>query len=80
MVTPTLHRDYLVSVFNWFRTGNLSNGKALPDYFFAFCPWILSDPTDQAAWYDSGAGDRLLVIKAVEQLPPFQRKFSWDNP
>lgn len=80
MVTQTRHRDYFLSVFNWFPTGRLSNGEPLPDYFFAFCPWILSDPNDPAAWFDSAAGDRVLTIQAIQTLPDVKRKFSWDTP
>lgn len=79
MVTQTLHRDYLLSVYGWFNSGKLSNGEALPDYLFAFCPWILSDPTDPAAWYDSNSGNRQLVIQGVENLPPSVRHFSWEQ-
>ncbi|MFN8421095.1 MAG: hypothetical protein U0528_17900 [Anaerolineae bacterium] len=77
MVTPTLQRDYLLSVFEWFRTGTLSDGTPLPDYFFAFCPWILADPNDAAAWYDSAPGERTLITYAVSELPAFTRRFSW---
>ncbi len=80
MVTQTRHRDYLLAVFNWFRSGKLSNGEALPDYLLAFCPWILSDPSDPAAWFDSASGNRILVIQAVQNLPAFERKFSWERP
>jgi len=79
LVTQTLHRDYLAAVFDWFRTGKLSNGQALPDYLFAVCPWILSDANDPAAWFDSSTGDRTLLIKALEGLPTFKRTFSWDK-
>jgi hypothetical protein len=53
----------------------LSNGEPLPDYLFAFCPWLLSDQFDPAAWFDSRSGDRTLTIQAVEALPPFVRQF-----
>lgn len=79
MVTQTLHRDYLLSVYGWFNSGQLSNGEKLPDYLFAFCPWILSDPNDPAAWFDSTSGNRRLVIQALESLPSFTRRFSWDT-
>lgn len=78
-IDEQLHRDYHVAVFDWFRTGQLSNGEPLPDYFFAFCPWLISDPNDPAAWFDSTSGDRTLTIEAVEAMPLFRRKFSWDE-
>ena len=78
-VSEELHRDYHLAVFNWFRAGQLSNGEPLPDYLFAFCPWLISDPHDPAAWFDSASGDRVLTIQAVEAMPSFERKFSWDK-
>ena len=78
-VDDELHRDYHVELFNWFRTGRLSNGDPLPDYLLAFCPWLLSDKLDDNAWYDSFAGDRTLTIEAVHAIPPFTRKFSWER-
>ncbi len=77
-IDDALHRDYHVEVFNWFRTGTLSNGEPLPDYLFAFCPWLLSSKMDDSAWYDSFAGDRTLTIEGVKSIPPFTRRFSWD--
>jgi hypothetical protein len=78
-IDEVLHRDYHLSVFNWFRSGQLSNGQPLPDYLFAFCPWLISDPHDPAAWFDSDAGARELTIQAEQAMPPFVRKFSWDR-
>jgi len=77
-IDDQLHRDYHVEVFNWFRTGTLSNGQPLPDYLFAFCPWLLASKMDDSAWYDSFAGDRTLTIEAVKNIPPFTRRFSWE--
>ncbi|MBN1217484.1 MAG: hypothetical protein JXM69_01030 [Anaerolineae bacterium] len=79
MIDESLHRDYHLAVFGWFRTGQLSNGAPLPDYFFAFCPWLISDPHDPAAWFDSSSGDRTLTIRAVEAMPDFERKFGGDE-
>jgi hypothetical protein len=78
-INAELHHDYHLAVFDWFRTGRLSNGEALPDYLFAFCPWLISDPDDPAAWFDSAIGDRTLTIKAVATMPAFKRKFSWEE-
>jgi hypothetical protein len=73
------HRDYHVEVFNWFRTGKLSNEEPLPDYLFAFCPWLIADPLQAGAWFDSFAGTRTLTIEAVKAMKPFTRKFSWER-
>lgn len=73
-----LHRDYHFELFNWFRTGTLSNGEPLPDYLFAFCPWLLASKMDDSAWFDSFAGNRTSTIEAVRSIPPFVRRFSWE--
>lgn len=71
------HRDYHVELFNWFRTGVLSNGEPLPDTLLAFCPWLLSDRGDDSAWFDSFAGERTLTIEGVKAIPAFERRFGW---
>ncbi len=77
-VDDQLHAQYHRELFDWFRTGVLSDGQDLPDYLFAFCPWLLSDKMDDGAWFDSYAGDHTLTIEAVQSIPPFRRKFSWE--
>jgi hypothetical protein len=77
-IDATLHRDYHVELFNWFRTGVLSNGEPLPDTLFAFCPWLLSDRGDDSAWFDSFAGERTLTVEGVKGIPVFQRRFGWE--
>lgn len=76
-VTAELHRDYFVALFTMFQTGVMPNGDPLPDYFFAFCPWLLSDFIDDTAFYDSYAGPKTLTIEAIQAIPPFERRFSW---
>lgn len=78
-VTEELHRDYTMGVYNWFRTGTLSNGAKLPDYLFAFNMWMLAGGDEAGAWYDSFNGNRTLTINAVSSAPLFVRKFSWDK-
>jgi hypothetical protein len=78
-VTEELHRDYYVALFSMFRTGVMPNGDPLPDYFFAFCPWLLSDFMDSTAFYDSYAGPKTLTIEALKAIPPFERRFSWSR-
>jgi hypothetical protein len=72
------HRDYHMAVFDWFRTGVLSNGEPLPDTLFAFCPWLLSSKLDDSAWFDSFAGDHTPTVDAVKAIPPYVRRFSWE--
>ncbi len=78
-IDDALHREYHVELFLWFKEGRLSNGDPLPDYLFAFCPWLIAAKMDDNAWWDSFAGDRVLTIEAVSNLPPFVRRFSWDR-
>jgi hypothetical protein len=78
-VSEELHRDYTLAVYDWFRTGKLSHGGALPDYLFAFNMWMLAGGDEAGAWYDAFNGDRALTIAAVKNLPLFTRKFSWDK-
>jgi hypothetical protein len=65
-----LHARYTREMYEWFRTGRLSNGEPLPDYLFAVCPWILSGPSDEA-WY--GFTTKVLTIQAVKDIPHFVR-------
>lgn len=79
-VTDGQHRDYHLEVFNWFRRGTLSDGSELPDYLFAFTPWLISDGRDRAAWFDNRHfGERTLTYQAVRALPAFRRRFSWER-
>ena len=78
-VTEEMHRDWFVALFTMFQTGVMPNGDPLPDYFFAFCPWLLSDFMDDTAFYDSYAGPRTLAIEAIKAIPPFERKSSWSE-
>jgi hypothetical protein len=71
---------YYVELFNWFRPpGKLSNGEPLPDYLFAFCPWLLASNTTAGAWYDSFEGNRTALIQSVTKMGTFTRQFSWDK-
>jgi hypothetical protein len=68
------HAHYHAALFDWFRTGLLSNGDSLPDYLFAFCPWILFG-NEADAWYSRTTGTRQGTIDAVKSVPKFARKF-----
>jgi hypothetical protein len=76
-VTDTLEAQYYVQLFNWFRPpGKLSDGEPLPDYLFAFCPWLLASQTTAGSWYDSFEGERTDTINAVKGMGTFTRKFT----
>jgi hypothetical protein len=78
-IDDKLHAKYHVELFRWFLDGKLSDGKPLPDYLFAFCPWILAGQLEGAAWYDSFEGERTLTLAEIKKIPIFTRKFSWDK-
>jgi hypothetical protein len=75
-IDDTLHRDYHAAVFNWFKGGKLSNGQPLPDYLFAFCPWLLFGG-DASAWVDSFQGTRQMTVDMAKSMSHFTRTFSW---
>jgi hypothetical protein len=81
IIDDKLHAQYHAAVFRWFIDGKLSDGKPLPDYLFAFCPWILAGQLQGAAWYDSFEGERTQTIQEVKKILPANavRKFSWDK-
>jgi len=72
--------QYFKQVYDSFRTGVLPNGEPLPDYFFAFSPYLLSGYSGYKgfAWYGGLYGDLIDNINAVKSIPDFERKFSWD--
>ncbi len=72
------HAQYHSEMFNWFRTGVLSNGEALPDYLFSVAPWIASG-TGNDDWWGGPLGDKTDTIQAVQAIPAFVRKFAWDG-
>ena len=78
-IDDKLHAQYHVELFRWFLDGKLSDGSGLPDYLFAFCPWLVASTTEIAAWYDSPSGTRALTISEIKKIPAFTRKFSWDK-
>ena len=78
----SLHTQYHREMFDWFRTGVLSSGEPLPDYLFSVSPWIASSFAfgGQNWWNNFLAPDGKLTetIEAVQSIPPFVRRFSWD--
>ncbi len=70
------HAVYHSTLFNAFHTGRLPNGGPLPDYLFAFCPWIFYGGNEDA-WYSWTTGTRQQTLDAVKAIPTFVRQFSW---
>ena len=72
------HAQYHKEVFDWFRTGLLSNGEPLPDYLFSVTPWIAAG-WGADDWWGGVLGTKTETIAAVQAIPPFVRKFSWGS-
>ncbi len=71
-IDDAAHARYHMALFDWFRTGFLSNGDPLPEYLFAFCPWILFG-YEADAWYSWTTGTRQQTIDAIKAIPQFVR-------
>lgn len=76
-VNQPYHANYHAEMFDWFRTNVLSNGEPMQDYLFSITPWI-EGGWGADDWWGGPAGDKTQTIAAVQALPPFTRKFSWD--
>jgi hypothetical protein len=82
-VEPPLHARYTVEMFQWLRTGALSNGEPLPDYLFSITAWIAGSWTFQGQnWWDNPLfpdGKLTQTIEAMQAIEPFERRFSWQG-
>lgn len=82
-VERALHAQFHGEMFNWLRSGVLINGEPLPDYVFSITGWIAGSWTfgGQNWWGNLVVPENALVdtIRAVQAIPPFVRKFSWDH-
>jgi hypothetical protein len=73
--------DWHHEMYDWFRTGKLSNGEPLPDYLFSVCPWLLY----AADWYGDSWVDGLdanLKVALIDKLAsdqPYIRTFGAQN-
>ena len=73
------HAQYHKEAFDWFRTRVISNGEPLPDYLFSVAPWI-EGGWGADDWWGGPLGDKTETIQAIQAIPAFVRKFSWDDP
>lgn len=78
-VIQPYHADYHREIFEWFRTGLLSNGEPLPDYLFSTTPWLVGGWNTSEDWWGGPLGDKTETIEAVRNIPAFVRKFSWSE-
>lgn len=78
-IDDNLHAEYHTALFNSFRTGRLPHGELLPDYLFAFCPWILFGG-EKDAWYSWSTGTRLQTVISIQSIPSFTRSFNGEVP
>ncbi|OQY84996.1 MAG: hypothetical protein B6D41_14880 [Chloroflexi bacterium UTCFX4] len=69
--------DWHYEMFEWFRSGTISNGEPLPDYLFSVCPWLLY----ASNWYSDSwvngldADKKLKLIDKLANDAPFVRQF-----
>ncbi|MCL4359930.1 hypothetical protein M1555_01570, partial [Patescibacteria group bacterium] len=78
--TDAVQAQYYQELFNWFKSGKLSDGSPLPDYLFAFCPWILDasgTEWESTGWYGPNGVSKPDTVQAIESLGSFTRQFSW---
>ena len=78
-----LHAQYQKEMYEWLRTGVLSNGEPTPDYLFSITSWIAGSWTFAAQnWWGnslSPTGKLDQTIAAMQSIPEFVRRFSWDG-
>ena len=72
------HAQYTREMFEWFRTGKLSDGTPLMDELFCCTAWIQADGQADSWWFGP-LGTKQGTIDAVASIPTFTRKFSWDE-
>ena len=70
-------------MYEWLRTGVLSNGEPTPDYLFSITSWIAGSWTFGAQnWWGnllSPTGMLDETIEAMKSIPEFVRRFGWDE-
>ncbi len=78
-----LHAQYHKEMYDWLRTGVLSNGEPTPDYLFSITSWIAGSWTFAAQnWWGnslSPTGKLDQTIEAMQSIPEFVRRFSWEG-
>ncbi len=77
-IDDNLHAQYHDALFEIFSTRTLPHGAALPDYLFAFCPWIFFGP-EEDAWISFTRGTRQQTLNAIMAMPAFVRRFDWES-
>lgn len=73
------HADYTRQMFEWFHTGQLSDGQPLMDELFCCTAWIQADGQADSWWFGP-LGTKQHTIDTVAAIPTFTRRFSWDEP
>lgn len=70
--------DWHSEMFDWFRTGVLSNGDPLPDYLFNVCPWLLyASNWYSDSWVDGlDADKKIRLINKLTDDAPYVRQFA----
>lgn len=78
LVGIDLWADWHHQMYDWFRTGTLSNGDPLPDYLFSVCPWLLYAANWLADSWVDGLDSNLksALVDRLASDPPYTRVFS----
>lgn len=69
--------DWHYEMYDWFRTGTISNGEPLPDYLFSVAPWLLY----ASNWYSDSwvngldADKKMKLIDKLKDDAPYVRQF-----
>lgn len=77
-VSAELHARYTREMFEWFRSGKLSDGSPLPDELFCCMPWIQADGQADS-WWLGPLGTKQMTIDAVANIPTFVRAFGAED-
>jgi len=75
-------RAWTLEMFDWFRTGVLSNGDPLPDYLFNVSPWLLNDAKWASdSWINGNNEAEIAPLRAtLETSAPYERQFGGTMP
>lgn len=71
-IDDAYHAAYHTALFEMMRTNKLPIGAPLPDFVYAFCPWILYG-AEADAWFSSTTGVRQPTLDAIAAIPSFTR-------
>ena len=73
-IESALHAQFHKEMFEWLRTGVISNGEPLPDYLFSITPWIAGSWTYIAQnWWGNASALTASSRTLSRPCSPFRR-------